>query len=125
MPHMVRTPPLNQPTPGKFFAMPLPLTKSTNAEQSFNLLLQKYNQQAEPEWKTEQKNSLEQLNQLFSKSFGVAQQVVAYSLNEKQAEQVVEMFVKQIISDFTKVQETIDILKNQTTCNNDDFIKLR
>jgi hypothetical protein len=41
--------------------------------------------------------------------------VLAYSLTERQAEQVIEMIVNQVISDFVKVQQSIDILKPSTT----------
>ncbi len=55
----MRTPP-NQL---QAFNMPLPMTKDTSAESNFKQLLEKYTlSNAEPEWKTEQKNSLEQLN---------------------------------------------------------------
>lgn len=72
----------------------------------------------EPEWKVEQKKSLESLQKLFSKSLQAAEQVIAFSLTEKQAEQVVEKFVKQVVADFTKVSESIEILKDRKNlCN--------
>ena len=44
------------------FNIPLPITKDNTMEKSFNALLEKYTLNSEPEWKTEQKNSLEQLS---------------------------------------------------------------
>ena len=71
----------------------------------------------EPEWKTEQKKSLESLNQLFAKSLNVANQLISYSLSEKHAESVLEMFVKQVVNDFNKVRESIEFIKSHQTAN--------
>jgi hypothetical protein len=55
-------------------------------------------------------NSLESLKEMFDKSYDTAKQVVACSVNQHQAEAVVQLFVKQVASDFRKVKESIDIV---------------
>lgn len=103
----------------------VPITAPTKSvpSQNFYKFLEKKNN--EPEWKLEKKRSLESLHKLFMKSFQEAEQVIAFSLNEKQAEQVVEKFVKQITTDFTLVSEKIENMKlRKNLCGPSGFTSL-
>jgi len=54
---------------------------------------------------------------MFQRSLDVASTLISCSSTEKSAETILEMFVKQVATDFAKVQDSIAIIKAQAKVN--------
>jgi hypothetical protein len=54
---------------------------------------------------------------MFQRSLDVASTLISCSSTEKSAETILEMFVKQVATDFAKVQDSIAVIKAQAKIN--------